>query len=89
MHPLQKMVSHQMRLKLQTRKMNQKQARILIKNPRKNLRRSLKRNLKRSSSAGAISDANMTMTRISCTEEALMMRRWPLKKLTVLSVRLQ
>ena len=43
----------------------------------------------KSSSAKEISGANMTMTLISCTEEALMMRRWLLKRLTVLSVRLQ
>lgn len=55
----------------------------------KSLRRNLKRNLRRSSSAREISGANMTMTLISCTEEALMMRRWLLKRLTVLSVRLQ
>ena len=55
----------------------------------KSLRRNLKRNLRRSSSAREISDVNMTMTLISCMEEALMMRRCPLKRLTVLSVRLQ
>lgn len=55
----------------------------------KSLRRSLKRSSRRSSSAKEISGVNMTMTLISCTEEALMMRRCPLKRLTVLSVRLQ
>lgn len=55
----------------------------------KSLRRSLKRSLRKSSSAKEISDANMTMTLISCMEEALMMKRCPLKRLTVLSVRLQ
>lgn len=74
-----KRVAHQIFLKPQIRRMKQRQA--LIK--------SLRRNLRRSSSAREISGANMTMTLISCTEEALMMRRWLLKRLTVLSVRLQ
>lgn len=78
-----KRVAHQIFLKPQIRRMKQRQALI------KSLRRNLKRNLRRSSSAREISGANMTMTLISCTEEALMMRRWLLKRLTVLSVRLQ
>lgn len=78
-----KRVAHQIFLKPQIRRMKQRQALI------KSLRRNLKRNLRRSSSAREISDANMTMTLISYTEEALMMRRWLLKRLTVLSVRLQ
>ncbi len=56
----------------------------LIKSLRRSLKRSLKRSSRKSSSAKEISDANMTMTRISCTEEALMMRRLPLKRLMVL-----
>ena len=82
-HLIQKRVAHQIFLKPQIRRMKQRQALI------KSLRRNLKRNLRRSSSAREISDANMTMTLISYTEEALMMRRWLLKRLTVLSVRLQ
>lgn len=78
-----KRVAHQISLKLQIRRMKQRQ--VLIKS----LRRNLKRNLRRSSSAREISDVNMIMTLISCTEEALMMKRCPLKRLTVLSVRLQ
>lgn len=78
-----KRVAHQILLKPQIKRMKRRQALI------KSLRRNLKRNLRRSSSAREISDVNMTMTLISCTEEALMMRRWLLKRLTVLSVRLQ
>lgn len=74
-----KRVAHQILLKPQIKRMKRRQ--VLIK--------SLRRSLKRSSSAREISDANMTMTLISYTEEALMMRRWLLKRLTVLSVRLQ
>lgn len=74
-----KRVAHQIFLKPQIKRMKRRQ--VLIK--------SLRRSLKRSSSAREISDANMTMTLISYTEEALMMRRWLLKRLTVLSVRLQ
>ena len=59
------------------------------KKPERSLKRSSKRSLRKSSSAKEISGANMTMTLISCTEEALMMKRCPLKRLTVLSVRLQ
>lgn len=81
-------------LKFQTGKKRQKQTLTAIQGvirPAliKSLRRNLKRNLRRSSSAKEISDANMTMTLISCMEEALMMKRCPLKRLTVLSVRLQ
>ncbi len=82
-----KRVAHQILLKPQIRRMKRRQA--LIKSLRKSLKRSSKRSLRKSSSAKEISDANMTMTLISCTEEALMMKRCPLKRLTVLSVRLQ
>lgn len=78
-----KRVAPQILLKPEIRRMKRRQ--VLIKS----LRRSLKRSSRKSSSAKEISGANMTMTLISCTEEALMMRRWLLKRLTVLSVRLQ
>lgn len=78
-----KRVAYPILLKPQIRRMKRRQ--VLIKS----LRRSLKRSSRRSSSAKEISGVNMTMTLISCTEEALMMRRCPLKRLTVLSVRLQ
>lgn len=82
-----KRVAHQILLKPQIRRMKRRQA--LIKSLRRSLKRSSKRSLRKSSSAKEISGANMTMTLISCTEEALMMKRCPLKRLTVLSVRLQ
>ena len=77
----------QILLKPEIRRMKRRQ--VLIKSLRRSLKRSSTRSLRKSSSAKEISGANMTMTLISCTEEALMMRRCPLKRLTVLSVRLQ
>lgn len=77
-------------LKFQTGKKRQKQTLTAIQGIiRLALIKSLRRSLRKSSSAREISDVNMTMTLISCMEEALMMRRCPLKRLTVLSVRLQ
>ena len=89
MHPVQLMIVKLRQLKFQTGKKRQKQTLTAIQGvirPAliKSLRRSLKRSSRKSSSAKEISDANMTMTRISCTEEALMMRRLPLKRLMVL-----